>query len=153
MIGLPGILPHHRYDRQEIAGLLSAKYSRYWQQGVVRVDSDFLLFVTLDKTGKPPEFQYADRFLSATEFQWQSQNQESRAKRGAKYQNRGVVDLRFHLFVRRRAKDDNNNTAKFAYLGRVRFHSWEGDNPINIRWALDIPVPSNLLSELDLPEG
>ena len=151
MPGLSGIRLYERYDRRGIADFLGVKYSRYWEQGVVRADSNYLLFVTLDKSGSPAELRYDDRFLSPSDLQWQSQNQESRATRGAKYMNRGAQDLQFHLFVRRSPRDPNNQAARFVYLGQVRFHSWEGDNPINIHWRLDDPVPGNLRAELEIP--
>lgn len=133
-----------RYHRKEVADSLGAKYSRYWQQGVVRVERDYLLFVTLDKSDRPAEHRYDDRFLNASEFHWQSQNQESRAKRGEKYLNRGTPDLRFHLFVRKSSRDADNHTVRFTYLGVVRFHSWSGDNPISIQWTLEKPISPEL---------
>lgn len=153
MSGLANLQLFHRYHRQEIANFVGVNVNQYWQQGVVRADLDYMLFVTLDKTGRPPAIQYDDRFLSPTDFQWQSQNQETRAKRGAKYQNRGRLNFRFHLLVRRSSREADNTTAPFVYLGQVRFHSWDSDNPINIRWTLDNPVPQNLRSELKVPEA
>ena len=148
MGSLTGIRLHERYDRKELAELLGTKYTRYWQQGVVRVDDNYLLFVTLDKTGRPVAIRYDDRFLSPTDLQWQSQNQDSRAKRGTRYTNRGARNLGFHLFVRRGPYDADQRTARFVYLGEVRHHSWVGDNPINIRWTLDHAVPEELRHEL-----
>jgi hypothetical protein len=136
------------YSRESIASSLGAKYSRYWDQGVVRVGSDYLLFVTLDKSGRPAAERYDDRFLSPSEFQWQSQNQDSRAGRGAKYQNRGAVDLHFHLFLRRTSRAEDGSTSPFLYAGVVRFDSWQGDNPITIRWRLDHPIPDGPVREL-----
>jgi hypothetical protein len=38
----------------------------------VPFDRDVFLFVTLDKEGHPEQHRYGDRFLSATESEWQS---------------------------------------------------------------------------------
>jgi Domain of unknown function (DUF3427) len=146
------MLLHSRYKREDVANDFGVRRSRYWEQGVVRVENDYLLFVTLEKKDLPPNHRYSDRFISRSEFDWQSQAQESRAGRGTKYQNRGEQDTRFHLLVRRSLRTEDLRSSPFVYLGRVRFVSWEGDNPINIRWKLDTPVPLELLDELKVPE-
>jgi Domain of unknown function (DUF3427) len=37
------------------------------------------LLVTLDKVGHATDFQYKDHFVTATEFEWQSQNRTGHA--------------------------------------------------------------------------
>jgi hypothetical protein len=148
---LMGLQLHEKYKREVVAEIVGKKYGRYWQQGIVRAGSDFLIFVTLDKSRHPPKARYKDKFLSPREFEWQSQNQDSRNGRGAKYQNRGVEDLHFHLFVRLHSLNEDGESSPFTYLGIVRFDSWEGDNPITITWRLDELAPAQLLLELKGP--
>jgi hypothetical protein len=139
---------HSRYKRDQLASEFGVRCTRYWEQGVVRIENDYLLFVTLEKKDLPPDRRYTDRFVSCVEFDWQSQKRESRAGRGAKYQNRGERDARFHLLVRRSIRTEDHRSSPFVYLGQVRFVSWDGDHPINIRWKLDTAVPTELLDEL-----
>jgi hypothetical protein len=146
------MLLHSRYRREEVASDFGVRCTRYWEQGVVRVEDHYLLFVTLEKKDLPPNHRYTDRFVSRSEFDWQSQARESRAGRGAKYENRGEQNARFHLLVRRSLRTSDQRSSPFVYLGQVRFVSWEGDNPINIRWKLDIAVPLELSDELKVPE-
>jgi hypothetical protein len=80
---LIGIHPYQRLDRRAIAEALGVSLSRYWQQGVIRVRNDLLLFVTLDKSSLPPEYRYTDPFSSAGVLHWESQNQDSRDGRGS----------------------------------------------------------------------
>lgn len=150
-MALPSIQLHDRYLRREIASALGANLSPYWQQGVVRVGNVYLMFVTLEKHRQPTNYRYDDRFLSAETFQWQSQYQESRAKRGRKYSQGDSLGLSYHLFVRRSARADSGELSAFVYVGRVHFQDWDGDNPINIRWRLETPVPAGFYQEFSVP--
>ncbi len=64
---------YRRPDLPEMFGLTPR--GRTWDQGFVPLEKHLLLFVTLDKSGHRDEHKYADRFLSQSRFEWQSQMQ------------------------------------------------------------------------------
>jgi superfamily II DNA or RNA helicase/diadenosine tetraphosphate (Ap4A) HIT family hydrolase len=120
------------------------------QSGVVRRDGQMLLFVTLDKGGKAEEHRYADEFLSASEFQWQSQNRSPRdgtIGKALKHHEGDGVSIR--LFVRAKSKV-RNVTQPFLYAGELIFKRWEGDRPITVWWKLVSEVPADLWDELGI---
>jgi hypothetical protein len=104
--------------------------------------------VTLEKAGMAEEHRYADRFLSATEFQWQSQNRTRRASEaGRRLAGHAANGTAVHLFVRQMAKL-GGVTQAFVYAGRLRFERWEGDKPITVWWRLESAVPAELRGAL-----
>jgi hypothetical protein len=112
---------------------------------VVVRPNQILLFATLDKSAMAEAHRYKDEFLSADEFQWQSQNQTTQASRRgqdlAQHLERGI---RIHLCVRARAKASNGTASPFVYCGEVMFERWEGDKPITVWWKLKKAVPGHL---------
>jgi superfamily II DNA or RNA helicase/diadenosine tetraphosphate (Ap4A) HIT family hydrolase/HKD family nuclease len=147
-----GAVPYKAYRRADIAPLFDLQYSeRYWGQGFVRQGKHLFLFVTLDKADHDEAFQYKDHFLSATEFQWQSQNRTTQASEAGKsIRSHQELGIRVHLFVRAKPKTPDGRGAPFYYCGPVTFVSWEGDKPITVIWQLVAAVPSALWSELGL---
>ena len=112
------------------------------QEGIVVRPGLILLFVTLDKTGKPEEHRYEDAFLSPTEFRWQSQNRTTRDSRvGRMIQNHRAEGTHVHLFVRPTAKM-GGKAQPFTYSGELEFERWEGDKPVTVWWKLETPVAS-----------
>jgi len=150
-----GAIPYKAYRRSDIAPLFDLRYSeRYWGQGFVRQGNQTFLFVTLDKTGHAEGFQYKDHFLSASSFQWQSQNrttQESDA--GRSIQRHTLQGIVVHLFVRAKAKTPAGTGAPFYYCGPVDYVSWTGEKPITVVWKLTTPVPPTLWKELGIPQS
>jgi hypothetical protein len=148
-----GTVPYKAYRRVEIAPLFGLPYSeRYWGQGFVRQGNQTFLFVTLDKADQTEAFKYKDHFISANEFQWQSQNrttQESDSGRSINaHKERGIT---VHLFVRAKPKLADGRGAPFYYCGPVEFLSWSGDKPITVVWRLSAAVPGPLWAELGVP--
>jgi hypothetical protein len=90
------------YMREEIPPLFGLEFSKgLWQQVFIRKDGHIFLLVTLEKGGQQKQFQYDDRFLSPTEFQWQSQNQTARdSNAGRAIQQHEAEGTLVHLFVR-----------------------------------------------------
>ena len=122
------------------------------QSGVVDRPGMLLLFVTLDKSGKPEAHRYEDAFLSPTEFRWQSQNRNSRASRiGRMIAQQGAPPETVHLFVRARAKGQGGKTEPFIYCGPLTFERWDGDKPITVWWRLAAPVPVEQRALLRVP--
>jgi uncharacterized protein DUF3427 len=123
------------------------------QSGVVDRQGMLLLFVTLDKSGKPEEHRYEDAFVSATEFRWQSQNRTGRESRiGAMIAQRGTPPETVHLFVRARSKGKGGATEPFTYCGPLTFERWENDKPITVWWRLREPVSERLHTLLRIPK-
>ena len=149
------IVPYKAYRRQEIAPLFGLPYSqRYWEQGFVRQGNLTFLFVTLDKSDHTTAFQYKDHFLSAGQFQWQSQNRTSQdSDSGRSIRTHKTLGITIHLFVRAKAKTADGRGAAFYYCGPVEFHDWHGDKPITVIWNLTAPVPTPLWKELGIHKG
>lgn len=125
------------------------------QSGIVDREGMLLLFVTLDKQGKPEEHRYEDAFLDPATFRWQSQNRNRQDSRiGRMIAQRGTPPEAVHLFVRGQAKVASA-TQKFTYCGQLRFDGWEGEKPITVTWRLAHPVPPDLAlrRRLRVPDG
>ena len=140
------------YSREQIPGLFGLPFvSAVWQQGFVQRDNRLFLLVTLDKSSAADEHKYDDKFLSPSEFRWQSQNrtaQDSSAGRAIReHRERGIE---VHLFVRRQSKTKAGKAAPFTYCGMVDFIRWEGDRPITVTWRLSREVPERLRADLDV---
>ena len=98
--------------------------------------------MTLDKSGHADEFQYHDRFISRTEFEWQSQNRTAQGSAdGVAIRDHVAQSIPVHLFVRAQKKRSSGGSAPFVYCGDVRFRSWEHEKPITVTWELTAPVP------------
>ena len=139
------------YIRADIPGLFGLKHSEFWRQGFIRQGQNTFLLVTLDKSGHDAAFQYQDKFLSSTEFQWQSQNQTTQAgKAGESIRDHAKLGIQVLLFVRKRGKTAEGKGAPFHYLGPVNFHSWKGEKPITVQWTMEFPVPKLLWPELEI---
>jgi hypothetical protein len=99
-----------------------------------------ILMVTLRKAGQLKiEHRYADRFLSPTELQWESQ--ASTAADGLKGRRiRGIEDesRTIHLFVQ------YDSHQQFTYLGPVKYVSHEGEKPMRVKFDLQEPLPEAL---------
>ena len=140
------------YAREEVPPIFDLPFtSTRWQQGFVPFDEDVFLFVTLDGEGHPEQHRYEDRFLSPTEFEWQSQNRTTqKGKHGQMIEDHATLGIGIHLFVRRESKR-GSRAAPFIYCGPVRFERWEGERPIRVWWILDNPVPERLWERLSVP--
>ncbi|MEO2177015.1 MAG: DUF3427 domain-containing protein, partial [bacterium] len=134
----PGAQLWHEYMRAEIPPRFGLQFNTgSWNQGYV-VDGDHMfLLVTLDKSGKVEEHQYADKFLDREVFQWVRQNRTKRdsptGRRIANHESNGML---VHLFVRNQGKKPDGTAAPFVYCGEATFIDWEEDQPITVRWRL-----------------
>jgi superfamily II DNA or RNA helicase/diadenosine tetraphosphate (Ap4A) HIT family hydrolase len=141
-----------RYKRDEAAKASGFEFKGMEDQsGIVQRPGAIYLFVTLDKKEAPAAHKYRDQFLSATEFEWQSQNrtrQESSLGQDLHNHRERKVDI--HLFVRR-AKKVAGKTSPFIYCGHLEFKRWEGDKPITVWWELEEAVPREMWEELSVP--
>jgi hypothetical protein len=64
--------------------------------------------------------------------------------------NHRTMGIHVHLFVRPTKKTGQKPTP-FIYCGEVDFVSWDGNNPINVRWRLKEGVPQLLRDFLKVP--
>jgi len=141
-----------RYPRAEVPKFFGFELKGFEaQEGIVTRPGLILLFVTLDKSGKPEEHRYDDAFLSPTEFRWQSQNRTARdSKVGRMLQNHRADGTHVHLFVRPTAKVGGKVQA-FIYSGELEFDRWEGDRPITVWWRVSSAVPDEMRAALRIP--
>lgn len=142
------------YSREQIPGLFGLEFNApVWQQGFVRRGDKTFLLVTLDKSTAADQHKYEDRFLSANEFQWQSQNQTARESNpGRSIRDHRSLGIEVFLFVRHRSKTSNGKASPFVFCGQVDFVGWRGDRPITVNWRLKEEVPARLRPELRVPD-
>ena len=143
------------YSREQIPGLFGLEFNApVWQQGFVRRGDKTFLLVTLDKSTAADEHKYKDEFLSATDFQWQSQNQTTQASNaGQSIKEQKARGIEVLLFVRPRSKTRDGKAMPFVFCGQVDFISWDGDKPITVRGGLHNAVPDRLHLELKVPRA
>lgn len=140
-----------RYSREQIPALFGLKFNTgIWNQGFVLVDKVMVLLVTLDKGGLADDFQYSDRFLTPSQFQWQSQNKTTQSgKHGRAIRHHREHEIEVFLFVRK-SKKTAGGASPFVCCGQVEFEEWQGEKPITVQWKLSTPVPERLRSEFGL---
>jgi superfamily II DNA or RNA helicase/diadenosine tetraphosphate (Ap4A) HIT family hydrolase/HKD family nuclease len=140
------------YVRADVPKLFGFEFKGFESQsGVVEREQLILLFVTLDKSGKPDDQKYDDKFLSAREFRWQSQNRTKRdSEPGRRIAEHVERSIGVHLFVRAVAKV-GGTTQPFVYCGPLAFERWDGDRPITVWWRLEQEVPERHRDELKVP--
>lgn len=117
--------------------------------GFVKRPGHIFLLATLDKAGHATDFQYKDHFISATEFEWQSQNRTGQASAdGQDIQQHVARGIAVHLFVRSQKKRAGGGAAPFVYCENV----WRGEKPITVQWRLPEAVPARLRGDLGVPD-
>ncbi|MBM3346601.1 MAG: DUF3427 domain-containing protein, partial [Betaproteobacteria bacterium] len=147
-----GLKPWERYIREAIPPAFGLTFSQaIWNVGFVLSAPHVFLLVTLRKDDLSPDFAYADHFLSDREFSWQSQNRTTQtSKHGQAIRDHSAMGFHVHLLVRP-SKRVGRVVTRFLYCGEVDFVSWEGSEPITVRWRLREPVPPSLWSTLKVP--
>ncbi|MDB4736516.1 DUF3427 domain-containing protein, partial [Planctomycetota bacterium] len=102
-------------------------------------------------SGKNDAHQYDDRFLSPTEFQWQSQNRTRQdSKQGRTLSGQDDPNRQIHLFVRKEGKTRAGTASPFTYCGLLEFNRWESEKPITVWWRLIQPLSSSVLAEFEV---
>ena len=138
------------YDRDSIAELFGQENNPSWKTGHRDVDMEgnpqTVLMVNLRKPkGTPLEHRYADRFISSSKFQWESQ--ASSTVSGAKGQRiiHHKRDQRaIHLFVRYHTKDAGGSAEPLTYCGTLDYKRHEDEQPIRVWFDLNTPLPDGL---------
>ncbi|MGC4809061.1 DUF3427 domain-containing protein [Micromonospora sp. DT228] len=146
----PGAVPlrvHARYSRNEACAAFGMTNPGSLREGVkwlpdARAD---LFFVTLVKsaTHYSPTTMYADRAVTETLFQWESQSTTSAASAtGQRYRTGGSA---VHLFVREtRVPDRDLGAPAYLYAGTMTYESHTGDRPMRILWRLHHALPADV---------
>lgn len=109
-----------------------------------------LLFVTLNKSEKDysPSTMYKDYAISETLFHWQSQSntrpETMKGKRHIHHKKQRITPL---LFVRTSKKDDRGETEPYFFAGPVELNKWEGEQPMDIVWKVEEPLPADIYKQ------
>jgi len=144
-----GLRLWERYSREAVPRAFGMTFDQAtWNAGFVPKPPHIFLLVTLEKEGMMDEHRYADHFVSATEFSWQSQNRtRQQSKHGEMIRDHRALGHHIHLLVRK-TKKIGPKPAPFIYCGEVDFEAWTGEMPITVTWRLRDAVPSMLLLQL-----
>jgi superfamily II DNA or RNA helicase len=143
-------VPWSTYTRDTGLRALNLKLKNQWerQSGIVERPDRLVFFVTLDKGQHAEEYKYKDRFLSPTEFEWQSQNRTRQdSPLGQQMRQHRENGTAVYLFVRKMAKV-RGQTQEFYYAGELEFLRWEGEAPITVWWQVKEAVPERVWDEL-----
>ena len=110
-----------------------------------------VFFVTLNKSEKDysPTTMYNDYSINEELFHWQSQSTTTiKSPTGQRYIHHKELGSKILLFVREFKKDRITGGAEaYTYLGPASYVSHEGENPMNIVWKLDNPIPAKYLKK------
>ncbi len=155
--------PLHVHARYSLAELLAAfgvpNPAASRGSGVKWVEDEQadVFWFNLRKTEKhfSPTTMYADRAISPSLFQWESQNATSEASRtGQRYMNHRELGSSVHLFFRE-SKDADGDLGAPAYLyaGPATYVSHEGERPMRILWKLDHDLPADVFHDARVAAG
>ena len=145
-----GLVLWARYDRNTIAPLFGSQNSPNWRTGHKDIDVEgrphTVLMVNLRKPKDTPlEHRYADRFITPSEFQWESQSRTAvQSTMGQRVLDHAAQGRTIHLFVRYHTKNADGRAEPFVYCGPVRTVRHEGEKPIRVWFELETPLPEGL---------
>ena len=158
-----GDVPLHIHARYSLAELLAAfgvpNPAASRGSGVKWVDSEQadLLWFNLRKTEKhfSPTTMYADRAISPSLFQWESQSTTSQASRtGQRYIHHREGGSAVHLFFRESKEADGDLGAPaYFYAGPATYVSHTGDRPMRIIWKLHYELPADVFRDARVVAG
>ena len=152
-----GYVPLHVHARYSLAELLAAfgvpnpAASRgSGVKWIEQAQADVFWF-NLRKTEKhfSPTTMYADRAISPTLFQWESQNATSEASpTGQRYVHHQERGSSVHLFFRDSKEADGDLGAPaYLYAGTASYVSHTGERPMRIIWKLDYELPADVFHD------
>lgn len=132
------------YDRDAIAQAFGSKNDPSWKVGHRDIDvagqPHTVLMVTLRKGADvKPEHRYADRFLSRSDFQWESQaSTKAASAKGQRIIGHEAEGRAVHLFARYLKHEP------FVYCGTVRYRRHDGEMPMRVWFDLDRWLPEGV---------
>lgn len=145
---------HARYSLAELLaafGVPNPAASRGSGVKWVEHDQADVFWFNLRKTEKhfSPTTMYADRAISPTLFQWESQNATSEASpTGQRYVHHHERGSSVHLFFRDSKEADGDLGAPaYLYAGPASYVSHTGERPMRIIWKLDYELPADVFHD------
>jgi superfamily II DNA or RNA helicase len=141
---------HARYTRNEICAAFGIGDPSNVREGVkwLPEENADIFFVTLNKTEEhySPTTMYADRAITETLFQWESQSTiRSGSETGQRYIHHVERGSRVHLFLRESKEADGDlGVPPYLYAGPMTYVEHTGDRPMRIVWQLDRPLPADV---------
>lgn len=109
-----------------------------------------ILFINLYKSEESfsATTMYDDYAISEQLFHWQSQNSAGpNTPKGLSYIKHKENEKYILLFVREQNKDEHGNTMGYVFIGKGELKEHYGEKPMNIKWALNEPLPTYLWKE------
>lgn len=149
-LGLGPLRSHARYTREEIlAALDCASLQRQpgnFREGVLwarHLHTDaFLVTLRKDERWFSPTTMYRDYAISPLRFHWESQSGTTVASpTGQRYVRQRENGNHVLLFTREQASWEFGKGAPYTLLGNADYVSHQGEQPIEIVWALRRPMP------------
>lgn len=146
---------HASYSREELLSALDWRGKDGRPQGSregvawSEIHQTDIFFINLHKDERAfsPSTMYRDVPVSPTLFDWESQSNTSQeSKAGRRYLAQRETGTNVLLAVRNSPKDDVA-TAPFVLLGNADYVSHSGERPIQIRWKLRRPMPTDILAQ------
>jgi hypothetical protein len=141
---------HARYSLAELLaafGVPNPAASRGSGVKWVEPEQADVFWFNLRKTEKhfSPSTMYADRAISPSLFQWESQNATSASSRtGSRYIHHAQRGSSVHLFFRETKEADGAMGAPaYLYAGPATYQSHTNDRPMRIIWHLHHDLPAD----------
>lgn len=143
---------HARYSRNEACAAFGMPNPGSLREGVKWLPDEQadIFFVTLVKSEQhySPTTMYADRAITETLFQWESQSTTTSASAtGQRYIHHEKQGSTVHLFVREtKVAEGNMGVPAYLYAGPMRYREHSGERPMRIIWELAHPLPADMYS-------
>ncbi|HEX6869560.1 MAG TPA: DUF3427 domain-containing protein [Micromonosporaceae bacterium] len=144
------LVVHARYSRDEVCAAFGIPDPATLREGVRWVEDEQadLFFVTLNKSERhySPTTMYADRAITPTVFQWESQNTtRPGSPTGQRYIHHAERGSTVHLFLRDTKEPDGDlGVPPYLYAGTMTYVRHTGERPMRIQWRLHQPLPADV---------
>ncbi|MCW3839162.1 DUF3427 domain-containing protein [Micromonospora yasonensis] len=141
---------HARYSRNEACAAFGMPNPGSLREGVkwLAEEQADIFFVTLVKSEQhySPTTMYADRAITETLFQWESQSTTTSASAtGQRYIHHEKQGSTVHLFVREtKVAEGNMGVPAYLYAGPMTYREHSGERPMRIIWELAHPLPADM---------
>ena len=123
----------------------------------IESESADVFFFNLRKIEKyfSPSTMYADRAITPSVFQWESQNATTEASfAGQRYVHHRERGSTVHLFMRDSPEQDGALGAPaYFYAGTGSYISHTGERPMRIQWKLDYELPADMFHAAKVAAG
>ncbi len=143
---------HATYTREEVLAAFGAstvmkrlplQSGVYWHAP----SNTDIFFITLQKTEKhySPSTRYKDYAISDRLFHWESQSTTSVASpTGQRYLHHAARGSKVVLFIREQRKNDAGRAMPYFCAGTATYVEHRSEQPIQITWRLDRPLPGDV---------